>query len=77
MKCFPAFPLLVLFFLVLSSGTTLGEAQSCSEPTLHILYCTKQTCVQSCVETHGRSINGGCIDENTCCCLDVSIYEIK
>lgn len=28
----------------------LGESQGCPEPTLHILNCTKQSCVQSCIK---------------------------
>ncbi|MBA0789942.1 hypothetical protein Gohar_014620 [Gossypium harknessii] len=35
---------------------------------IHLPNCSHEACVQSCVEKYGESINGGCIDNQTCCC---------
>ncbi|WRX33840.1 hypothetical protein QQP08_026327 [Theobroma cacao] len=48
-----------------------GEAaadQPCRTSLIHLPNCSHEACVQSCVETYGESVNGGCIDNQTCCC---------
>ncbi|KAL5741723.1 hypothetical protein ACOSP7_028455 [Xanthoceras sorbifolium] len=69
MKKQNCFPLLLVLFLALSSGTVLGdEANVCANDPIHIVNCSKLACVMACVEKYGESINGACIDRDTCCC---------
>ncbi|KAG2691315.1 hypothetical protein I3843_08G004400 [Carya illinoinensis] len=72
MKFFPAFPLLVVFLLVFSTGTILVKAEECSN-AISIVNCTKLACVERCVSQYGKSINGGCIDDDNCCCYGSNI----
>ncbi|KAK8523485.1 hypothetical protein V6N12_048005 [Hibiscus sabdariffa] len=58
--------LVVVSFLVLSPGE-LAAQPACSE-SIHLPNCSHETCVQSCVDKYGESINGACIDDKTCCC---------
>ncbi|EOY29266.1 Uncharacterized protein TCM_036859 [Theobroma cacao] len=62
-------PLLLVFFLIVSPGNDEAAAdQPCRTSPIHLPNCSHEACVQSCVETYGESVNGGCIDNQTCCC---------
>ncbi|ONI33004.1 hypothetical protein PRUPE_1G399100 [Prunus persica] len=62
------FPMLILLLLVFSLGKMQGEAQTCSFPTIPMINCSKQSCILTCIQQYGGNINGGCIDNDTCCC---------
>ena len=68
---FTLFPdqFIVMYFVFLGLEIKTGElAEACSKSPIHISNCSHEACVQICVEKYGESINGGCINNVTCCC---------
>ncbi|KAB2627977.1 hypothetical protein D8674_032772 [Pyrus ussuriensis x Pyrus communis] len=64
------FPLLIVLLLVFSNRTLQGEAERSCSKSIPLEGCSKEECVLECVRVIGVSINGCCIDEHTCCCIE-------